>query len=90
MRHVRKEFALGSIRQLSGLPCSSVFLDRFPEVVHHLIDLETNVKQDHGYRTRRHLTLVFNESISPDASTVMNLVKSPSVAAAEICAKART
>lgn len=30
------------------------------------------------------LICVFNESISPQASTVMNLVKSPSIAAAEI------
>lgn len=33
---------------------------------------------------------VFRESISPDASTVMKRVKSPSIAAAEICAKPRT
>jgi hypothetical protein len=36
------------------------------------------------------LICVLSESISPDASTVMNRVKSPSVAAAEICAKPRT
>lgn len=36
------------------------------------------------------LILVLRLSISPDASTVMNRVKSPSVAAAEIWAKART
>lgn len=36
------------------------------------------------------LICVLSESISPDASTVMKRVKSPSVAAAEICAKPRT
>ena len=36
------------------------------------------------------LICVFNESISPLASTVMNRVKSPSIAAAEIWAKPRT
>ena len=36
------------------------------------------------------LICVFNESISPLASTVMNRLKSPSMAAAEICAKPLT
>ena len=36
------------------------------------------------------LIFVLSESISPDASTVTNELKSPSVAAAEIWAKART
>ena len=36
------------------------------------------------------LICVFNESISPLASTVMNRLKSPSMAAAEIWAKPRT
>ena len=36
------------------------------------------------------LICVFNESISPLASTVMNRLKSPSIAAAEIWAKPRT
>ena len=36
------------------------------------------------------LIWVFKESISPLASTVMNRLKSPSVAAAEIWAKPRT
>lgn len=36
------------------------------------------------------LIFVFKESISPEASTVTKELKSPSVAAAEICAKART
>lgn len=36
------------------------------------------------------LIWVFNESISPLASTVMNRLKSPSMAAAEICAKPLT
>ena len=36
------------------------------------------------------LIFVLSESISPEASTVTNELKSPSVAAAEICANART
>ena len=36
------------------------------------------------------LICVFNESISPLASTVMNRVKSPSIAACEICANPLT
>ena len=36
------------------------------------------------------LICVLSESISPLASTVMNRLKSPSIAAAEICAKPRT
>jgi hypothetical protein len=51
-----------------------------------LVDLwrfDGQAVKDNLKETRK-LAFVFKESISPEASTVMNRVKSPSVAAAEI------